>query len=41
MLNEMLDRFEELRLDESQELEFPPNVAFWGPVSLKASWRLA
>jgi len=41
VLNEMLDRFEELRLDESQELEFPPNVAFWGPISLKANWKLA
>ena len=30
VLNEMLDRFGELRLDASQELEFPPNVAFWG-----------
>jgi len=32
VLNEMLDRFEELRLDAGQELEFPPNVAFWGPI---------
>ncbi len=40
VLNEMLDRFSDLRLDESQTLEFPPNVAFWGPISLKAEWTI-
>lgn len=41
VLNEMLDRFADLRLDESRQLDFPPNVAFWGPISLWAHWTRA
>lgn len=40
VLNQMLDRFETLRLD-ADGYTFPPNVAFRGPEVLQASWALA
>ncbi len=40
VLNQMLDRFAELRLDGG-DYAFPPNVAFRGPEALPASWELA
>jgi len=40
VLNQMLDRFETLRLD-SDGYTYPPNVAFRGPEALPAFWDLA
>lgn len=37
VLNQMLDRFETLRLD-GDGYAYPPNVAFRGPEALRASW---
>jgi len=41
VLNQMLDRFSDLRLVEGTGTAFPPNVSFRGPVALQAVWELA
>lgn len=41
ILNQMLDRFETLELIMEDALDFPPNIAFRGPIALPARWRQA
>jgi len=38
VLNQMLDRFADLKITADTDLDFPPNVSFRGPVSLPATW---
>lgn len=41
VLNQMLDRYADLKLVSGQRYDFPANVSFRGPISLMATWTPA